>query len=44
MVTGEIKNKLDKLWDRMWSNQMTNPWIDIQQITYHIFIKMLDDQ
>lgn len=27
----------------MWSNQMTNPWIDIQQITYLIFIKMLDD-
>lgn len=43
MVTGEIKNKLDKLWDAMWSNQMTNPWIDIQQITYLIFIKMLDD-
>lgn len=43
MITGEIKNKLDKLWDRMWSNQMTNPWIDIQQITYLIFIKMLDD-
>jgi type I restriction enzyme M protein len=43
MITGEIKNKLDKLWDSMWSNQMTNPWIDIQQITYLIFIKMLDD-
>jgi len=28
----------------MWSNQMTNPWIDIQQVTYLIFIKMLDDQ
>lgn len=43
MITGDIKNKLDKLWDAMWSNQMTNPWIDIQQITYLIFIKMLDD-
>lgn len=43
MITGEIKNKLDNLWDAMWSNQMTNPWIDIQQITYLIFIKMLDD-
>lgn len=43
MITGEIKNKLDKLWDAMWSNQMTNPWIDIQQVTYLIFIKMLDD-
>lgn len=43
MVTGEVKNKLDRMWDHMWSNQMTNPWIDIQQITYLIFIKMLDD-
>ena len=43
MITGEIKNKLDRLWDAMWSNQMTNPWIDIQQVTYLIFIKMLDD-
>lgn len=43
MITGEVKNKLDNLWDSMWSNQMTNPWIDIQQITYLIFIKMLDD-
>ena len=24
MITGEIKNKLDRLWDAMWSNQMTN--------------------
>lgn len=43
MITGDIKNKLDNLWDAMWSNQMTNPWIDIQQVTYLIFIKMLDD-
>ncbi len=43
MITGEVKNKLDRLWDAMWSNQMTNPWIDIQQVTYLIFIKMLDD-
>ncbi len=43
MITGEVKNKIDNLWDAMWSNQMTNPWIDIQQVTYLIFIKMLDD-
>lgn len=43
MITGAVKNKLDRLWDAMWSNQMTNPWIDIQQITYLIFIKSLDD-
>lgn len=43
MITGDVKNKLDKLWNAMWSNQMTNPWIDIQQITYLIFIKSLDE-
>lgn len=43
MITGEVKNKIDNLWNAMWSNQMTNPWVDIQQITYLIFIKMLDD-
>ena len=36
MITGEIKNKLDRLWDAMWSNQMTNPWIDIQQVILNI--------
>ncbi len=25
MITGKIKNKLDKLWNAMWSNPMTNP-------------------
>lgn len=44
MITGEVKNKIDNLWDAMWSNQMTNPWIDIQQVTYLIFIKSLDDR
>lgn len=43
MITGEVKKKLDNLWNTMWSNQMTNPRIDIQQVTYLIFIKMLDD-
>lgn len=43
MVTGELKAKLDNLWDAMWNNQMTNPWINIQQVTYLIFIKMLDE-
>lgn len=43
MITGEVKNKLDKLWYEMWSNGMTNPLANIQQLTYLIFIKMLDD-
>lgn len=43
MLTGEVKNKLERLWDSMWSNNMTNPWINLQQLTYLIFIKILDD-
>lgn len=43
MVTGELKNKIDSLWNAMWNNGMTNPWINIQQVTYLIFIKMLDE-
>ena len=43
MITGEVRNKLDRLWYDMWSNGMTNPWVNIQQITYLIFIKRLDD-
>lgn len=39
----ENKTKLKNLWNSMWDNGMTNPLTNIQQITYLIFIKMLDD-
>lgn len=43
MLTSENKAKLNSLWNAMWDNGMTNPITNIQQITYLIFIKMLDD-
>lgn len=43
MITGELKNKIDAIWDIFWSNGMTNPLSVIEQITYLMFIKILDD-
>lgn len=38
-----MKNRLDRMWDHMWSNQMTSTLIGIRRITCLIFIKPLDD-
>ena len=43
MVTGELKNKIDGLWDIFASGGLTNPLEVIEQITYLMFIKDLDD-
>ena len=42
MLTTELKNKIDKLWETFWTGGLTNPLDVIEQITYLIFIKMLD--
>lgn len=43
MITGELKNKIDGIWDIFWSAGMTNPLTVIEQLTYLMFIKILDD-
>ena len=43
MITGELKNKIDGMWDIFWSSGMTNPLTVIEQLTYLMFIKILDD-
>ena len=43
MITGELKNRIDGIWDIFWSSGMTNPLTVIEQITYLMFIKILDD-
>ena len=43
MITGELKSKIDGIWDIFWSSGMTNPLTVIEQITYLMFIKILDD-
>ena len=43
MVTGELKSKVDRIWDTMWSGGISNPLSVIEQLTYLLFIKRLDE-
>ncbi len=42
MITGELKNKIDRLWEMFWTGGITNPLDVIEQITYLMFIRDLD--
>lgn len=43
MITGELKNKVDSIWDTIWTGGVTNPITVLEQITYLMFMKLLDD-
>ncbi|MCS7466412.1 type I restriction-modification system subunit M [Stieleria sp. ICT_E10.1] len=43
MITGEVKSQIDKIWDAFWAGGIANPLEVIEQITYLLFIKRLDD-
>jgi type I restriction enzyme M protein len=43
MISGEIKSQIDRIWDAFWSGGISNPLEVIEQITYLLFIKRLDD-
>ena len=43
MITGELKSKIDRIWDAFWSGGISNPLEVIEQITYLLFIRRLDD-
>lgn len=43
MLTGEIRNKVDALWTAFWTGGIANPLTVIEQISYLLFIKRLDD-
>ena len=43
MITGELKNQIDRIWDAFWSGGIANPLEVMEQITYLLFIKRLDD-
>ena len=44
MITGEIKNKIDKIWTDMWAGGITNPLTVIEQLTYLMFIRSIDEK
>ena len=43
MITGELKSKIDKIWDTIWTGGITSPTTTLEQITYLMFMKLLDD-
>jgi type I restriction enzyme M protein len=43
MITGELKSKVDRIWDAFWSGGIANPLEIMEQITYLLFIRRLDD-
>ncbi|MCU7209442.1 type I restriction-modification system subunit M [Turicibacter sp. 1E2] len=43
MITGELKSKVDKIWETFWTGGITNPLEVIEQFTYLLFIKNLDE-
>jgi len=42
MLTANLKSHIDRLWDRFWSGGISNPLNAIEQITYLLFMKQLD--
>ena len=43
MITGEIKSRIDSIWDTFFAGGITNPMTVLEQMTYLFFMKMLDD-
>ncbi|WP_428115120.1 type I restriction-modification system subunit M N-terminal domain-containing protein [Candidatus Poriferisodalis sp.] len=44
MVTGELKRQIDAVWNDFWSGGISNPLEVMEQFTYLLFIKALDEQ
>lgn len=43
MLTGETRNRIDGIWTTLWTEGSTNPLTNIEQITYLLFMKNLDE-
>ena len=43
MITGEVKSQVNQIWDAFWSGGISNPMEVIEQMTYLLFIKRLDE-
>jgi type I restriction enzyme M protein len=43
MLNGTIRSQVDSLWNAFWTGGISNPLEIIEQITYLLFLKRLDD-
>jgi len=44
MLDAELKAKINQLWDKFWSGGISNPIVAIEQMSYLIFMKRLEDE
>ena len=43
MVTGELKSQVDKVWETFWTGGISNPLTVIEQFTFLLFLRRLDE-
>ena len=43
MLTGDLRSNIDKVWNAFWTGGISNPLTVIEQITYLLFIRRLDE-
>jgi type I restriction enzyme M protein len=43
MITGELKSQIDKVWEAFWTGGLSNPLTVIEQMTYLLFVRRLDE-
>ena len=43
VLTGELRSQIDRIWDAFWAGGIANPLEVIEQITYLLFLRRLDD-
>ena len=43
MITGELKSQIDRVWEAFWTGGISNPLTVIEQMTYLLFIRRLDE-
>ena len=43
MLTGELRSQIDRIWDSFWSGGISNPMEVMEQITYLLFMRRLDE-
>ena len=44
MITGELRSQVDKIWESFWTGGIANPLTVIEQFTYLLFIRRLDER
>lgn len=44
MITGELKSQVDKIWEAFWTGGTSNPLTVIEQFTYLLFLRRLDER